>query len=297
MRTEPCTDKRIVRMVQHLGMSYSRRTDCPECGAERSALVSRKGHNHGYVHCFRASCQYSAPVHLELSMSELIRLRTEDALRNPSALTYDLPKDCVPANSLLGAECTGLHELWLWLGKAGLRAEDVQNWVQWSESMQSAVIPCVAQGYNVGVLYRPLPSRRGVPKYILKHRTGTGAIWAPGGMFPHPGRNVHVVEDALSCIRLFLLGVPVVASLGTHCNDSIMAGLLDLRPASVTLFLDGDRAGARGTSIFKRKMDLHGIQHAQITLQDRDPKDCTNEELRMLTNKEWLESQVTKERS
>lgn len=287
MRTEPCTDKRIVHMVKHLDVSYSRRTDCPECGAERSALVSRKGHNHGYVHCFRASCQYSAPVNLELSMSELIRLQTEDAFRNPSMLTYDLPKDCLYANSLLSeSNHTGLRELWLWLGKAGLRAEEVQNWVQWSESMQSAVIPCVEQGYNVGVLYRPLPSRRGVPKYILKHRRGTGAIWAPGGMFPHPGQNVHVVEDALSCIRLFLLGIPAVASLGTYCNDSIMAGLLGLRPKSVTLFLDGDGAGRKGTTLFKRKLDLHGIEHAQLTLQDRDPKDCTNEELRQLTRGE-----------
>lgn len=294
MRVAPCTDKRIVHMVQHLDVSYSRRTDCPECGAERSALVSRKGFNHGYVHCFRASCQYSAPVHLELSMSELVRLQSDDALRNSHKLNFDLPPDCIPANSVINQGCQNLCQLWYWLGKAGLRAEDVHNWVQWSEDMQAAVIPCVEQGYNVGVLYRPLPSRRGVPKYILKHRRNTGALWAPSGMFPQPTQHIFLVEDALSCIRLFLLGIPAVASLGTYCNDSIMADILALRPKTVTLFLDGDSAGRKGTALFKRKMDLHGITHAQLTLQDRDPKHCTNEELRMLTNREWLMSQVTK---
>lgn len=263
---EPCTDQRIVQLVLNMqGGARSKRTQCPECcRPDNSALVSRR-EGQGWVHCFR--CGYSAPVPLPaLSLGQL-RARQE-ALQAPQT-AFGLPRDITPT---LPAPAL------VWVALAGLSEHDVAGRLYWSPRMHSAVLPVHWGGELDAVFMRPLPRAKGQSKYVAWFRDGNSTLYLPAK--PEPNKPLWVVEDALSAIRLSKLGVPVCASLGTFCNDTILARVLAIGPSAVNLWLDGDRAGKTGVERFKKKLHgLCGIPTRSVSVPGRDPKHLHNAEL------------------
>lgn len=282
---EECTDRRIVNIVERMrNGDRARRTDCPECGGSRTLLVNRE-HGQGRVYCFRGSCGYLAKVTIpELSLPQSI-----DRMRQYVGLT---PEKCVLPLDIVS---TFPAHVMSWFGKASLSEHDAANYgMYWSGSRESVVLPVMWRGELDAIMYRPFRKVKG-PKYIMRFRNnGNAALYMPGEY--RNGEVLWIVEDALSAIRMHKLGYCTAAALGTSCNHTIAARVIELNPTKVCMFLDGDRAGETGVRRFTRMLEYTlGLHVPSVRVPGRDPKHLTNSELREMTRRtEWRTDSIEK---
>lgn len=143
---------------------------------------------------------------------------------------------------------------------------------------ESRVVFRTPQGYLLG---RILYETKSVPKWRAYFKQGKVASSAR--LHGADDKVVVLVEDLLSAYKVhYCTGLTTVAVLGTHVD--IMAAL----PAeNCVVFLDGDQAGADGAARWAKNLGFYGVGYVNLhcLTREQDPKDLTEEELRICIQK------------
>lgn len=272
MRPLPYGDPSIVQIGKGLGMDRSRRITCPECGRERSCVVSRNTRG-VWIRCFR--CGLNAKVDMpERTYADLTRI--------PDIRPHPGPP-CIPPDALdlLHPEAAASR---VWVTRAGLSAEDMQPWVKHHPGGY-ALLPVYWNGALDAVVWRRLNRKRGETKYITQYdNPENGATCMYMGC---DCRNTHlvIVEDLLSMHRVCRVA-PCMAICGTSCTPTVLARIMEIAPHSVTTWFDGDGAGEKARVTIHRKLTLLGIPVRHVRVAG-DPKHYTNLDIQLHLEKAW----------
>lgn len=237
-------------------LPFGGRKKVPHCGPEPSAYISNSPAGIS-LYCFRCgpdSKQFEP--HGRLSAADILAYRKhDDSLqqgRTPS--TVPLYDDSVESSARV------------WVLKAGItpeRASDIYG-MGWDGNSRRIVVPVLHNERETGLFTaRATDDRK--PKYIMP-KGSIGASWYR--LERDRGKNVVIVEDVLSAIRVYEAGFNVLAVLGTTIGTSHV-GLLD-RYTPIGWF-DGDKAGRSGFVKLRRALSPYGVEPKRIETE-KDPK-------------------------
>lgn len=272
MRPLPYGDPSIVQIGKGLGMDRSRRITCPECGRERSCVVSRNTRG-VWIRCFR--CGLNAKVDMpERTYADLTRI--------PDIRPHPGPP-CIPPDALdlLHPEAVASR---VWITRAGLSAEDMQPWVKHHPGGY-ALLPVYWNDKLDAVVWRRLNRKRGETKYITQYanpENGATCMYLGGG--PRP-TNLVIVEDLLSMHRVCRIA-PCMAICGTACTPTVLARIVELAPQAVTTWFDGDCAGDKARAALGQKLTMLGFPMRHVRAPG-DPKHYTNINIKDLLEDAW----------
>lgn len=250
---------------RNMPIDTRRRIQC--CASDNSMSIFRNSKGYGW-HCFR--CGDSGFKKIQPTMAE-IRARqaaTHAIQQNPTRSIPDLSSE-LPGHAVA------------FLALRGISPTQVQDFCGWSEQLQRLVFRLWWED-DEGWLMRDTSVPRPRPKYIQATRFPycTPCFDKHGMCMPYrdtmqrPERLV-VTEDILSAHKVSRAGYYTMAVIGTWASPGVLSRIAQLlRPHSgrVTLWLDPDRAGEKGSATFKRSLTLMGISTNVIRHGNKDPK-------------------------
>lgn len=240
------------------------RTKCSEnCGADNSQLVSHteKGYHR---HCFR--CKTSNFEGHGLRSIELIeRHKKERAIKRdalvqlPEDFTLDVPQRAA-----------------VWYYKYGISAELAASYgIGYTPELDRVVLPVFEDEELIAVQMRAVdPWRK--PKYL--NPVGPKVSSAIFESAPATGVTV-VVEDILSAIKVGRVH-HATSILGTNMTDARALKIAG-RNHTALLWLDGDRAGIKGTVPAERQLNMLGVNVRRIRTTG-DPKTYSLQDIRSI---------------
>ena len=254
-----------------LGVGDSIRLVCPVCNArhERSFQITRTQSNLLY-RCWRVACGAKGVVGSRNSGYErhLGGMGTPSKSQ-PRPFPYSTQKVPVFEQAIvwhryrIGGDTLNL---------AG---------VLWAEEIESIVFPCYdLSGAFTGMATKCLARSRGGRKSDLFWDDAPPRylplLW--GKLSPSGGSTAYLVEDCLSCLKLWQTGVTAIALLGTKLDDKAALEISKVF-RKVVFCLDND-ATAKSVEL-SRKYNLL-FDKVSILVPPADPKDMQPEELENL---------------
>jgi DNA primase len=241
------------------------RTRCsePGCGKDNSQLISHD--ERGYrAWCFR--CRIPKFEGHGLRSIELIeRHKKERAIRREARV--ELPADYtleVPARAAI------------WYYKYGISAELAASYgIGYTPDLDRVVLPVYEEDELIALQMRAVdPWRK--PKYL--NPQGPRVSSALFESAPATGVTI-VVEDILSAIKVGRVH-HCTSILGTTMTDQRALKIAE-RNQKAIIWLDGDKAGAKGASSAERQLQLFGVDVSRITTSG-DPKTYSLEAIRSI---------------
>lgn len=240
------------------------RTKCSDnCGADNSQLVSHteKGYHR---HCFRCGVS-NFEGHGIRSIELIERHKKERAIKReaivqlPEDFTLDVPQRAA-----------------VWYYKYGISAELAASYgIGYTPELDRIVLPVFEDEELIAVQMRAVdPWRK--PKYL--NPIGPKVSSAIFESAPATGVTV-VVEDILSAIKVGRVH-QATSILGTNMTDA-RALKIASRNHTALLWLDGDRAGIKGTIPAERQLAILGVNVRRIRTTD-DPKTYSLQDIRSI---------------
>lgn len=258
-----------------LGVGDSVRLVCPVCGArhERSFQITRTQSNLLY-RCWRVACGVKGVVgsrSLEYTGSYGIRL-PPDTPRTPVPRPFPYSTQRVP----LFEQAIVWHRYRIGGNTLNLAG------VLWAEEIESLVFPC----YDISGGMTGYATKRLSPMGAAGRKSDVFWDTAPpryfpllwGKLSPSGGSTAYLVEDCLSCLKLWQTGVTAIALLGTKLDDKTALEISKVF-RKVVFCLDND-ATAKSVEL-SRKYNLL-FDKVSILVPPADPKDMQPEELESL---------------
>lgn len=270
---------RIVESIKEralsLGMGESTRVVCPFCNAqhEKSCSITRQP-GVLYFRCFRVSCGKSGAVCSLPGDSDYRLMDVKyDATRYPRQraprpFTYrttrlpDYAKDILRDRYQLPTD---------YLEHTGK--------ISWAPELVAFVFPCHSiNGRTMGYATKKLYKTQGQRKADLFWDDTPPRYYAPNHQFPDAGGAIWVVEDCLSCLKMWSVGYPSIALLGTSMHDTV-AVTLSGRFRSVNICLDPDATDKAFDMVRDYKLLFDKMS---VVVLKADPKDTPLAELEKL---------------
>lgn len=182
----------------------------------------------------------------------------------PLPKTASLPSDMEYDLSLWPIEAR------VWIEKAKLKQAIIKdNEIGYSKWMQRVVIPVIFQGEYRGFVARRIYEEG--PKYFAR-KQGTLLYQKH-----NEGNTIVIVEDILSCLKLYQAGKNSCALLGTHISDELIYFLVK-EYSNFIIWLDDDKPEVKMSQIsLKNRLSVFG--NVQIVKTPFDPKEYTEEEI------------------
>ncbi len=257
-----------------LGVGDSIRLVCPVCNArhERSFQITRTQSNLLY-RCWRVACGVKGVVGSrspEYTGSYGIRL-PPGIPRKPQPRPFPYSTQRVPVFE----RAIVWHRYRIGVDTLNLAG------VLWAEETESLVFPCydlsgAFAGMATKCLARSYRGRKSdlfwdeePPRYFT-------LLW--GQLSPSGGDTVYLVEDCLSCLKIWQAGRPAIALLGTKLDDNTALEISKVF-RKVVFCLDND-ATAKSVEL-SREYNLL-FDKVSILVPPADPKDMQPEELENL---------------
>lgn len=238
----------VVRSLR-LQIGHSRRIDCPHCGGKNTFSVTRTSTQYLW-HCFRASCKVSGHEQFLPDASTLAG-RLRDWRSTTESKSFCGHKDvCIQfwkmpewfTSVFSCGRATDFCERWGII--SALEAGIVSPY--YDPKLERVVLTCLRQGVGQPIDAVGRALRKGVrPKWyrygasrecfmILPEAQASGNL-AEEVLQKH--KQVVLVEDCLSAIRVALSGLQAMALLGTHLTQEAKIALAG---KSVIIALDAD---------------------------------------------------------
>lgn len=227
------------------------RTTC--CGPDRSQIISHT--IDGYkAWCFRC-CEPLFEPHGLRSIATIQRHKLQrefleqDEIRLPEDYTLNVPDKAA-----------------MWYYQYGISAEVAGAYgIGYSPSLNRIVIPVYKAGELIALQLRAVDSWD-KPKYLNPTGPKVSAALFEAGKYT--GTTI-VVEDILSAIKIGRVH-HATALLGTNMTDA-RANSIAKTNERAYIWLDGDKAGQKGTLKAERKLSMLGVDVRRINTE-RDPK-------------------------
>jgi len=174
----------------------------------------------------------------------------------------------------------------LWLQKYGIitpKETDLYK-ICANEDLNGVILPVYRDKLLLGYQLRTFDGGD-KPKYITR-RVDNNALWWYSGdyLLQSSPSDIVIVEDMLSGIKCARYSA-TVALLGANIGDDLLAFLLQkaIDKTRFTIFLDDDNRQIRMNQLkIKVKLEQCGYETRIITGMGKDPKECSDEELRRL---------------
>lgn len=254
-----------VAIAKSLALCKNIRSVCSEgCGTDDSQIISHN--NKGYSrYCFRCGAKAFVPKGMQKMTVRrreqeyaMATLDSVEPLKLPSDYTIDVPKNAAA-----------------WYFRYGITPElAVKYKFGYSPYFHRVVIPVYEDGELTAMTMRAVDNVE--PKYLNpKGPKVSNALFITRG---NPDSPPVIVEDVLSAIKVSRAGYTGIAILGTNFTDARALKIAHKFPNGVYIWLDGDRAGLRGTNQAEKKLELLGVPTIRIRTDD-DPKSYRSEEI------------------
>lgn len=168
----------------------------------------------------------------------------------------------------------------IWPQQASLTRDQIEEvGMGWDERTGRVCIPVSFEGMYRGYVARRI--RGNGPKYIARRNDATKFIYTKHAV--DDGRVV-IVEDILSCIKLYYCGINAVALQGTAIDDSLL-NYLTSNYSVFDVWLDNDNPQVKMNQVKAlKRLELFG--ECRIIKTDKDPKEYDKEEI-----EEWLRNE------
>lgn len=237
-----------------------------DCSTHTDAIINTS--NDGYsLHCFKCG-EHVFVYRGQSTLAELDRVSKLNEQAKETLLLV-LPKDFTPTIPTQYA---------IWLYKAGISRDVARSCnIGWSPSLHRIVIPIYNPDGKL-VYWQARAVLKGQrPKYINPPADKSSLLYTRIPLSNPSRRRIVITEDILSCIRVGK-HIPCASILGTGVSDGQCLRLGSFRRVSV--WLDPDSAGQRGTLKCCRKLRLH--TEADSIHSKVDPKCLSDREIRKL---------------
>ena len=263
-----------IDLAKQLPCGQHSRCDCPQCGAGTNTNAAIYNHNPKYYSIYCNACDYKAYESKGvLSLEERKRIQdlNDDAnkhtigpIKLPTDTTYD-PTEFS-------------REARMWLFKGGLTPTVWRKYrIGYSKSLERVVLPVYGSRDNL-IWYQCRAILTGQkPKYIQPSRDRNNIYYTTGDT--GNTRRTIVVEDIMSAIRvgeaILERGFSATSLLGTK----VTMGQADYLSTfeEVTTWLDGDRAGKKGSYAIRKTIGL--LTECNNIRTELDPKCYSNKHI------------------
>ena len=267
-------------LAQNLPCGHNDRTDCPSCGEGTDTNAAIVNHNAKYysIHCY--ACDYNdfdSKGVLSLAERQRINELNEEALSIVHKL--ELPKDITYEPEHFSREAR------LWLFKGGLTPSVWRQYsIGYSARLQRVILP-VFDKDNKLIWFQCRAVLTGQkPKYIQPTGNRSNVYFSAGDTGTN-GRVV-IVEDIMSAIRVY--NAISSTSTSTNADNTTVISLLGTKITSgqaahvgsfeqCTTWLDGDKAGKRGSYDIRRTVGL--LTECDNIRTEEDPKCYSNRQI------------------
>lgn len=258
-----------------LTAGQTRRVLCPVCGggktAELSLTVSRVYDGRIAYHCHRASCDVGGYV------DDVGSFTPNAPIQGRVLRPYDKPlRHVTPQDVQYFGDRFHLDEF------------TVERFIKVTDYDEYALPIYADYGKRIGVVIRqPVWSgdvechRKGketAPKTMTYLEVDDEPISIYASMSPHilTLNSVVVVEDQISAIRVWQLGIPAVALLGTHMNMRRIRAIQRIGTDGVVIALDED---ATDKAFAMAQRWSLAFKSCRVAMLDTDIKDMDDEEI------------------
>lgn len=161
----------------------------------------------------------------------------------------------------------------MWTQRASLTREQIEEvGMLWDERSGRVCIPISFNGEYRGYVARLI--RGDGPKYLARRNDVSNFIYAK---HCNPSSVVILVEDILSCIKLYYCGYNAVALQGTSIDDTLF-NYVTKHYKEFVVWLDNDNAQVKINQVkLLTKLKLFG--KTKIVKTPKDPKEYNKEEI------------------
>lgn len=250
-------------IAKNLPTGHKTRADCPQCGRDTNTNAAIVNHQPKGYSLFCNACGYNPFVDKGvMTLAELKQLKElNDAASRYSDWDCRLPADA-------GKMAIPLEGR-LWLYAAGLTESHISRYgICYSESLRRVIIP-VRNARQELVWYQARAVHAGQkPKYLQPSRDKGDTLFSTT---IHAGSSEQVViitEDILSTIKCESAGYCAASILGTKISTGQINRLAKFK--RVYVWLDGDSAGRKASSVVRKSMSL--VTDAVSIRTRKDPK-------------------------
>lgn len=260
-----------LEVAQNLPCGHSERVDCPQCGVGTDTNAAVCNHNPKYynVHCYACDYNdYSSKGQLTLAERQRIQELNDEAIKGQNSRVIALPDDTTYNHAEFSREA----RMWLYAGGVSPSLWTKYS-IGYSKRLERVVLPVYRDGKLIWYQCRAiLKGQR--PKYIQPSGDRATVMFSSE---EHTSK-VILVEDILSAIRVGNAGagVTAISLLGTK----ITAGQTSIlsQADEVVTWLDGDRAGKKGSYSIRKTLSL--LCDVSNIRTDEDPKAYSNKQIR-----------------
>lgn len=175
----------------------------------------------------------------------------------------------------------------LWFLNRGFAWSTINHWnIRYDSIFDSVTIPVIWQKEMVGTVTRNFRQDR--PKYENSPNLPRAEILF--GEILSSAPTIIICEGVLDTLWLWQCGYNVAGLLGTFLSEGQINILKRYRLGEITLALDNDEAGFKGTLEAVKRLTKAGWLLPQIKVMQfpegaKDPQDCSEEELDIIYEK------------
>lgn len=161
----------------------------------------------------------------------------------------------------------------MWPQRASLTTKQIEEvGMVWDERTGRVCLPVSFEGMYRGYVARLIKGDG--PKYLARRNDINKFIYAK---HCNNSGSVVLVEDILSCIKLYYCGYNAVALQGTAIDDSLL-NYVTSNYNDFIIWLDNDNAQVKMNQIkLQKKLSLFG--NTKMIKTDKDPKEHSKEEI------------------
>ena len=257
-----------------LGVGESTRVVCPFCNAqhEKSCSITRYPSSL-YFRCFRAACGKAGTVSsLPGGSYRLVDTLAGSSAEMPNSSPRPLTYRTTHLPDYAKEALRSMYEL-----SPGYLEH--KGSVCWVPDLESFGFPCHSLDGDVsGFATKRLYKSSGEHKTELFWDRAPPRYYAPNYRFPGAGGAIWVVEDCLSCLKMWSIGCPSIALLGTSMHETVATALLG-RFRSVNICLDPDATDKAFGMVRDYKLLFDKMS---VVVLKADPKDTPLAELEKL---------------
>ena len=243
------------------------KSSCPVCPSSDAFHIYDYGKATEHGHCF--SCGYHKFSEATQHLEELTKAN-ERHMKDIAAT--------VPLTLPVGSEKRIDVKALQWLDKYDIiRDEIIANDIRWSDPYHWLVFPIKQNGQLVGTISRVFPKLGQTPEDIKPKWIGKGPLGNINyfvGTSIGKKSNIVLVEDIVSAIKVGRQ-TRAMPLFGSHLSPKRLMWLHGATD-KVVFWLDRDKW--HESIKFAKSCALVGLV-TQVLYTDKDPKECTNEEI------------------
>lgn len=260
-----------LELAKQLPLGHKTRTDCPACGAGTNTNAAVVNHNSKAYTLYCNACSYNPfEAKGKLSLKELKALKELNDAAERETLPLALPPDFTEEIPVEGR---------LWLYKAGITPTVWAKYgIGYSAKYKRVVLPVYDDQGNLIWLQCRAVHKGQSPKYIQPSRDRSAIMFTAGDR--EARKETITVEDMVSAIRVGEAtretGINATSMLGTKITTR-QAAMLSRYPR-VTTWLDGDRAGLKGSRNIRACIGL--LTETRNIRTPLDPKEYSNQQIK-----------------